>query len=169
MGTGKSTIGIQLAGSLDRSFKDLDSEIEEMAGMAIPDIFKKDGEEAFRKMEWKKLYELSQHYKGVLSLGGGTLQNQRVVDHLKLYGLLIFIETPMDEIIHRISEDKNRPMLLNEDSTEKDTTTLIKDMTALYKKRLPLYSQAQMSVRTSEFSSVEEIVNSLKDRIARYV
>ena len=169
MGTGKSSVGIQLAKALDQAFKDLDTEIIRKAELSIPEIFERQGEDVFRKLEWKTLYELTQNYKGVLSLGGGSLQSQNIVDHLKLYGLLIFIETPISEIVHRIGDDQNRPLLRNEDGSIKESAVLMQDLLALYEKRLPLYEQAQIKITTTDFSSIEEIVADLKERIARYV
>ena len=51
MGTGKSTIGRQLAQQLDYLFLDSDQVIEEKEGRSIPQIFSDQGDAAFRVME----------------------------------------------------------------------------------------------------------------------
>lgn len=53
MGTGKSTVGRELARLLGRKFIDIDSMLEKRLGMKIPEIFEKYGEDFFRKEEKK--------------------------------------------------------------------------------------------------------------------
>jgi shikimate kinase len=73
MGSGKSTIGLELALHLAYDFIDLDKFIEEKEGATIRDIFKFKGELYFRKLENSCLSEIySTKNNTVLSLGGGT-------------------------------------------------------------------------------------------------
>ncbi|HBQ60002.1 MAG TPA: chorismate mutase, partial [Balneolaceae bacterium] len=103
MASGKSTIGRQMAQELELPFYDLDDVIVEKEGRSINRIFEDDGEAYFREKEWQYLLELTQTTKGVISLGGGALQSQRVVDHLKIYGILVFIDTPFSAIVERVA------------------------------------------------------------------
>lgn len=132
MGSGKSTTGRILARKLDVSFQDLDEMIEKEEGMSIPEIFSTKGEPYFRELERKILISESQKSSGVMALGGGSLQNQRIVDHLKIYGWLIFLKVPLSVIYDRISGDKKRPMLSGENGLHK-LRLLLDERTGLYR------------------------------------
>lgn len=169
MGAGKSVIGKKLAKELELSFLDLDDKIEEQAGQSIPEIFEESGESAFRVAERRALLEVIRTYDGVVSLGGGSLQNQHMVDHVKLNGLLIFIETPISVILDRISQDDNRPLLLDEQGNPKSKKQLESELTALYEERLPLYEQAVIQIENDGSKSVEDIVEKLLKKIRNHV
>ncbi|MDX1585898.1 MAG: shikimate kinase [Balneolaceae bacterium] len=113
MGAGKSTVGRKLAERLERTFLDLDDYIEHKADKSIPEIFEEGGEKAFRKIERRCILEIIRTFEGIVALGGGSLHNQHMLDHIKLNGLLVFIETPISVILSRIEEDANRPFLLS--------------------------------------------------------
>ncbi|MDZ7659710.1 shikimate kinase [Fodinibius sp.] len=169
MGAGKSVIGRKLAKELELSFLDLDDKIEEQAGQSIPEIFEESGESAFRVAERRALQEVIKEFEGVVSLGGGSLQNQYIVDHLKLNGLLIFIEAPISVILDRISQDDNRPLLLDEHGNPKSKKKLENELTALYEERLPLYEQAVIQIQNDGKKSVEDIVEKLLKKIRNHV
>lgn len=169
MASGKSTIGRKIASALEWPFKDLDTEIEKHERKKVRDIFAEEGEESFRQKEWKYLLDLSREFKGVVSLGGGALQNQRIVDHLKVSGLLIFIDTPLEEIVNRVHGKTHRPIVFDEDGKIKSKETLFTELKALYSSRIELYEQAQIRIDTSKFSSAEAITEAAIDKIIRHV
>ena len=169
MGAGKSVIGRTLAEQLEVSFLDLDDKIEEQTGQAISEIFEESGESAFRVAERRALLEVIRKFEGVVSLGGGSLQNQYMVDHVKLNGLLIFIETPISVILDRISQDENRPLLLDEQGNPKSEEQLKKELTALYEERLPLYEQAVIRIKNDGKKSVTDSVKKLLKKIRNHV
>lgn len=169
MGAGKTTIGQQLADELELPFLDLDDKVEEQAGMAVPDIFRERGEAEFRTIERRALLEVAREFDGVVALGGGSLQNQHMLDHLKLNGLLVFIETPVSVILDRISGDENRPLLLDEDGNPKDREELRRYLTTLYEERRPLYEQAVIKVTDDGSTGKEQIVQKLLKKIKNHV
>lgn len=169
MGAGKSAIGKVLSERLEISFLDLDDYIEEEAGKEIPRIFNENGESTFREIERKCLLEVIKKFEGVVALGGGSLQNQHMVDHIKLNGLLIFIDTPFSIIFNRISRDSNRPLLLNEEGSVKEKEILKKELSALYEQRLPYYQQAELRISNSKQQTVESMVDSLIKKIKYHV
>lgn len=169
MGAGKSVIGQKLAERLERPFLDLDDKIEEKAGKSIPEIFEMMGEAEFRVMERKAILEVIREFKGVAALGGGSIQNQHLLDHIKLNGLLIFIETPVSVILDRISKDENRPLLLDEHGNPKDRERLRKDLTSLYEERLPLYEQAVLTLKNNGSQSPKQLVETLLKKIKNHV
>jgi len=145
MGSGKSTIGEILATKTGSPFKDLDSLIVEEAGMSIPKMFDQKGEGWFRRLEREILVRESQNFKGVMALGGGSLQNQQIVDHLKIYGWLIFLRVPKSVILSRVAGDQNRPKLSTWKESTEDPSNKI---STLIKQRLPFYSQAHITIDT---------------------
>lgn len=159
MGSGKSTVGQTLAVELNVTFQDLDDLIEEEAGMVIPEIFTKKGEPAFRELERKILIAESQKTDGVLALGGGSLQNQRIVDHLKIYGWLIFLEVPLSVIYDRISGDQNRPML--------DGSNGFHKLETLLNERRPLYRQAHITIQAGS-DTPEDLTQKIIKKLTMY-
>lgn len=162
MGSGKSTVGKTLAKLLGTTFTDLDSLIEEQLDMTIPEIFEKLGEDAFRKTERDLLLQISRASNGVVALGGGSLQNQHTVDHIKLNGRLVFLKTSRSTLVKRLQNRSGRPMLKSAGS-EKITERIDQ----LMKQRLPYYSQAHITIETENLSK-EEIAKTIITQLANY-
>ncbi|MEX0843761.1 MAG: shikimate kinase [Balneolaceae bacterium] len=169
MASGKSTVGKEIAKKLKWDFRDLDTEIEQREGKKIRDIFNEEGEKYFREKEREYLMELSKEFRGILSLGGGALQDQYVVDQLKMNGLLLFIDAPLDEIVERVYRSNNRPILFDKAGKIKSKETLFKELKALYSARIKFYKQAQVSIKTPLFTSVDEMTEAAIEKISRYV
>jgi len=168
MGAGKTTIGRPLAEHMDTPFWDLDTLIVEEAGKPISHIFEDSGEGGFRQLERKTLLEQASERRGVIALGGGSLQNQQVLDYLKDDGILVFIKVPITLIIERISGDISRPMLLDEQGNPKEHEQLYNDMQVLYEERLPLYSQAHITLKVTDENSPQELAEKLIPQIQSY-
>jgi len=160
MGAGKSTIGKKLAEELNVPFMDLDDLIEKSEGMSIPEIFNQKGEKTFRKIERKQTINIAGNAKGIISLGGGTLQNQQIVDHLKIHGWLIFIDTPKKKILQRLQHSEGRPML----ESDKEISNRIN---SLFDERMKYYEQAHFTVKTDE-KSVDETITEIIKRLQIY-
>ena len=92
MGSGKTTVGRLLAGCLRRPFADTDALIEEREGRSIPDIFARDGEDAFRAMELKLSRELSGQSGLVIACGGGLPMREEAIAALKQNGLVFWLD-----------------------------------------------------------------------------
>lgn len=158
MGSGKSTIGRLLARKTGLPFRDLDQLLEAAEGRSIPDIFKNSGEDYFRKTEALLLTKHSDMENGILALGGGSLQNQKLVDHVKKRGCLVYLETSAGELCKRLKKSTHRPMLAGD--LEKRVETLLKQ-------RRPFYEQAHIIVKTGGRSK-NEIVNELINHLKTY-
>ncbi|TYP94927.1 shikimate kinase [Fodinibius salinus] len=169
MGAGKSTVGRLLAEELEQSFVDLDDKIEEQDGRTIPAIFEESREAAFRRIERGALMEVVRNFEGIVALGGGSLQNQHIVDHLKLNGLLIFIKTPISVILRRISDDEHRPLLTDDDGRPKDKKTLREELQKKYDQRAPLYKQAVITIEDNGNCTPQVLAKKLVKKIRNHV
>ena len=169
MGAGKSAIGSRLAQKLQLPFHDLDKYISNREEACIPDIFERYGEQYFREKEKEYLLELTNSFKGVISLGGGALQNQHVVDHLKIHGLLIFIEAPLGEVLDRVLGNPKRPIVRNAEGEIKSRETLKIELETLYSSRIEFYKQAEVKIINSGSDSKEIVVDRLIDKIKKHV
>ncbi len=98
-GSGKSTIGALLSKELSRSFVDTDELIEEKAGITIPDIFSKFGEEYFRKLESEVIAETSKKTGLVVATGGGAVLKKENVKNLSQNGKIFFLDRPLEQIV----------------------------------------------------------------------
>ena len=141
MGSGKTTVGRLLAQQLGWMFVDLDTKIEERAGLGIPQIFERQGESAFRELEYDVLKRslgqiAAQKKPAVVALGGGTITRPSSLDLLRESGgLLVWLDCPVEELLSRCATVTNRPLFRDEAGFR-----------ALYAQRRPLYEQADYRV-----------------------
>ncbi len=133
MGSGKTTIGRQLARQLNLEFFDSDHEIENRTGANIPLIFELEGEQGFRKRETAMLDELSQKQNIVLATGGGAVLTAENRNILRQRGHVIYLLASIEQLWERTRLDKNRPLLQTENPREK--------ITSLLELRDPLYRE----------------------------
>ena len=111
MGVGKSTIGKALSYQLDRPFLDVDKEIERRSERTIPEIFSELGEVWFREIEAEIMAELSNTEGFVISSGGGALLASKTQKLATEKCIVIVLDAQPDELISRISTNKERPIL----------------------------------------------------------
>jgi shikimate kinase len=158
MGTGKTTIGRQLAKSLKLSFADSDHEIESRTGANIPWIFDIEGEKGFRKRERAIIDELTQQQGIVLATGGGAVLDKRNRANLAERGMVIYLYTSIEHLLKRTAKDRNRPLLQTENPRAR--------LEALFDERDPLYREiADLIVETDNRniqSTVRAILNGIK-------
>lgn len=147
-GAGKSTVGRELAGRLGWDLFDMDTEIERREGRSIPDIFRDDGEPAFRAIERKVLHDALATEHTVISTGGGAVIGDEVWgdDWLGDAGTLtVLLDAPAAELHARLvaqQEDDpsgaTRPMLEGDDPRGK--------IERLKQQREPWYQRAQVTI-----------------------
>lgn len=113
MGCGKTTLGRDLALLMDRRFIDLDEASERAAGMPIHEIFRQQGEEAFRTTEKKVLGDVLRNAApAVVALGGGTACDEDNLGLLLENGLLVYIRIPILTLAERLAPaTATRPLL----------------------------------------------------------
>ena len=97
-GCGKSTIGAALAKRLNKTFVDLDEEIERRTGNNIPDIFAHEGEEAFRRYEAKTLADIGKRTGQVIACGGGIIKTPANVHAMRQNGCVLWVQRPLGKL-----------------------------------------------------------------------
>jgi shikimate kinase len=135
MGTGKTEAGRALALRLDVPFIDTDARIEEKAQCTVSEIFARDGEPAFRKLERELVHSLSVGTGAVIATGGGTITDERNRAHLEALGTLVLLDADPGAIANRILGDPSRPML-ESGADERDR------IHSLYMERKPVSADA---------------------------
>lgn len=169
MGAGKSALGYRLASIFRRRFIDLDAFIEQKEGKKIPDIFKKQGEAYFRKMERECILEiLAWKDPIILSLGGGSLQDETHLNFIKNHCLLVYINIDRDVLLERLLNDKKRPMLRNNDGSLKSESELKKHVDDMLNERESLYLKSHINFKGQKLKSVVESAQILHDVILEY-
>ncbi|RJQ54533.1 MAG: 3-dehydroquinate synthase [Nitrospiraceae bacterium] len=157
MGTGKTSVGRELCRKLGYQFIDTDTLIEEREGTPVSLIFKKKGEDYFRKLEQAVIEEVSHLKNVVIATGGGVIKNRKNVDNLGRRGIIIWLKAEPAIILKRVmTEGGKRPLLEVEEP--------LKEINKLLTERLPLYGQADASVDTNYITpeeAAQEIVEML--------
>ena len=95
-GCGKSTVGEALARVLGKTYVDLDELVEQRAGMPIPDIFAREGEDAFRRYEAAALADVSREHGQVIACGGGIIKTPGAARRLRQNGPVIWVRRPVE-------------------------------------------------------------------------
>jgi len=111
MATGKTTVGRVVAERLERKFLDLDQLIEEGAGMKIPDLFRTQGEPAFRKAEAAALGNALKMDGVVLATGGGAACREDNLQAMLAAGYVVALSAPPAEVLKRTGGASGRPLL----------------------------------------------------------
>lgn len=140
-GTGKSTVGALVAQRLGFRFVDLDAEIEREVGRPVPEIFRAEGEEAFRRYEAEALRRLGTQRGLVVATGGGVVlrpENRRLMAET---GLVVCLEARPETIAGRLAGlAPTRPLLAGPDPAAR--------IAGLKEYRQPFYATADWVVQT---------------------
>ena len=138
MVSGKTSTGRPLAERLGYGFVDADAVIEQAAGCSIPEIFERDGEEGFRKLESQVLSAISQRHSLVVATGGGVVTQPENWGLLHS-GIVIWLDVVSDQLLQRLKADSTVRPLLQTADPEAALNTLLNE-------RRPLYAEADLTV-----------------------
>lgn len=154
-GSGKTTLGTELAEILGYGYIDSDSVIVAREGKRLNEIIAEEGREGFLDVEAKVNSELCAD-RCVIATGGSVIYRDSAMQKLKELGKIVYLKLPYEVIERRLGDLKKRGVALKEGFTLKD----------LYDERTPLYEKyAEITVELwggSVTESVEEIVRALK-------
>jgi shikimate kinase len=110
MGSGKTTVGKQLAKELNMTFLDMDEKIQQDIKKSIQEIFQQKGEPFFRAEEQLLSEKISVETNLVVATGGGVILKQENMDNLSRNGIILFLKCDFDVVVHRIKNEKYRPL-----------------------------------------------------------
>ena len=151
-GSGKTTVGRQLAQRAGVPFVDLDHRLEHVLGMTIRQFFETEGEARFRERESEVLADVAATPGGlVLSTGGGAVLREANRTALRAFGAVVYLRAAPEEIFKRVRYDRPRPLLQGGNPMDKLRT--------LYAQRDSLYRQAAHYIIETGRPTVHTLVN----------
>jgi shikimate kinase len=163
MGSGKSTIGRELAERLGLKFYDLDILIEERAKKSIAQIFEEDGASIFRAIEAEVLKDISKLSYCVVALGGGTIMDFENLILTQQTGFLICLSASTEETWNRVSETERRILLEGKRLRNTDKVTsndIAQRIEQLKQIREPFYDESDIFIDTTNLT-VDEVVSEI--------
>ena len=149
MGSGKTVVGKALAKTLNHEFVDTDELVEERESRSISEIFARDGEDRFRKLEREVLETLTGRERLVIATGGGLFLSPAARRFIRQTGASVWLDTPI-EIIWKRSRDQGGRPLFGE----------LPELKALLEKRRPGYEEADHHVDVRD-RPVADVVNEI--------
>ncbi|MCI8893327.1 MAG: shikimate kinase [Lachnospiraceae bacterium] len=159
MGTGKTTVSRQLGRRMKRLEVDLDLEIETRTGRTIPDIFEKEGEAYFRRLETKVIREYENKQGYVVSCGGGAPLLAENVESMRKGGVIVLLTASAHTVYQRVQGSKSRP-LLNRNMKEE----YIREM---MEAREPYYRRAAQITVATDDKSPEELAAMIAEAVEK--
>jgi shikimate kinase len=150
-GSGKSTIGRQLARRLGLVSIDTDHVIEQRLGCSIREYFEREGEASFRDVEQTVIDDVTQSHNGIISTGGGSVLRLANREHLHSRSHVVYLRSSPEEIFRRLRHDMQRPLLQVD-----DPLTRLRDLYAI---RDPLYRETAHFVVETGRPSVANLLN----------
>ncbi|GIK79805.1 MAG: shikimate kinase [Pseudorhodoplanes sp.] len=160
MGAGKSSVGRKLAVRLGLPFVDADSEIEQAAGMSIPDIFEIHGEAEFRAGEARVIARLLEGGPQVLATGGGAYMNVATRALIREKGISVWLRADFEVLLRRIRRRNDRPMLKTADPAA--------TLRQLIDVRYPVYTEADITIESRDVLH-DVIVGEIVERLCEIV
>ncbi len=153
-GSGKTTLGKQLAKALGYTFWDLDWAIEKSEGRTVPEIFEKNGESYFREIERLELHKTIELDNVIIATGGGAPCFFDNIDFIKKAGISIYLDVSVEALYHRLHGvgTSKRPLL-----NGKTEEQLVEDLTNRKNHRQIFYTQAN-HVITSDVIHVNDLL-----------
>ena len=156
-GSGKTTIGEELASHLMVDFVDLDAEIEKAEQMSIAEIFSRHGEEYFRVVEARLLTEwAARPVPFVMATGGGAPCFHKGMETINHHGISIFLNFPVPVLIERVRKNQERPLLLSTDDVD-----LKQKLERMLQSRIDCYRKARIVL---ENPTLENVLKSIQPK-----
>jgi len=158
MGSGKSSVGRELARRFGAPFVDVDERIASAAGCTIRDLFAREGEPAFREREKAALREVLSVEGSVIATGGGAFADGENRALLRSYAPVVYLEAAVETLLERLAGDLGRPLLRGGEREE-----VVRE---LLSRRVHGYRTADVAVRT-DGRTVEEVAGQVAEWIGR--
>lgn len=124
MGSGKTSTARELSALLRMPLIDLDAELEKKNGKKIAEIFREKGEDWFRDAETTVLTGYQANASAVFATGGGVVVRNENRDWMRACGMVVYLETDLEDLWKRVSKETGRPLLEDFDPKQKLMTIL---------------------------------------------
>jgi shikimate kinase len=149
MGSGKTTIGKELAAKFSLAFRDTDEMIVAQSGREISDIFIEDGEDEFRALEKIILRTAFLEDETVLSLGGGACLSTDAQSALRASGsFVVYLKISLSQVSSRVGFNQGRPLLMGNPRAQWQN---------LMNERAPIYEAIATYICEVDSKTVDEI------------
>lgn len=168
MASGKTATAKAMGAIIHSDYVDLDVEIERREGASIPEIFKEHGEEYFRHLERKTVMQVIHESPKIISLGGGALQNQEILDGIKEQSILVFLRPDFELIFKRLITNKKRPLIAREWAETRNPEIVKERIKNVYLTRLPLYEQAHITQPVESDWSPYQVASMVFDQVSQF-
>ena len=152
--SGKSTIGVLLAKTLGMDFVDTDLLIQRSEGALLQDIITKKGIDEFIQIEQDIITKLD-CAKCVIATGGSAVYGEKAMEHLKLNGIVVYLEASYEEVKRRLTNIKSRGIVFGKGQ----------DLYSLYNERIPLYKKYADITIECDGKSIEDLVCLIRDEV----
>ena len=160
IGSGKTTIGQQLAHDLELDFYDLDQEMNRILGHSFHKLVTEEGWVAFRELEYSICKRFAGLENSIICLGGGTVRYEWNMDLLRGSGLVILLTATLEELIRRVKlADRPRVNI---------GTSVEEDIRLIWQKSRDKYYNAADVVYATDQKRIEDEVRELKQIISDY-
>ena len=164
MGSGKTTVGRQLALALGLQFYDLDWYIEERYHKRIPQIFAEVGEEGFRDLERRMLHEVAEFENVVVSCGGGTPCFYDNMEYMNQQAETIYLKARPDVLAMHLKMGRTERPLIKGKSPEELEQYILTSL----EQREPFYSKAKHTLDVSlldNYAKIQTSVQLIRDEL----
>lgn len=111
MGSGKSTVAPLLARLIGYECLDIDAGIEAATGRTVGEIFARDGEAEFRRLERAALFATAERRSIVVAAGGGAFASEESCAFARSAGALVYLRVGVETLVRRLASMRDRPML----------------------------------------------------------
>ncbi|HEY9062146.1 MAG TPA: shikimate kinase [Pseudobacteroides sp.] len=149
-GSGKSTIGVLLAKTINKPFIDTDLLIQQKENDYLQNIIKRKGIHGFLSLEESIILE-TDFKNHVIATGGSVVYSERSMTHLKKDGIVVYFDLPLEIIEKRIKNIKTRGIAMGPDQS----------LESLYCTRKPLYEKySDLTIKCCD-KDIEDIISEI--------
>lgn len=132
MGSGKSTIGSQVADRLGFDFVDTDDLVAAVTESTIPELWNSQGEDTFRRLESQMIASAAAGQPVVVATGGGVVLDDANIVAMRDSGLVVWLKASPEVLVERIGRDSSRPLLADADDPVEALCSLLEKREARY-------------------------------------
>lgn len=153
MGAGKTTIGELVAERLGMAYIDNDLQVEHVTGRTVAEIWRDEGEDAFRRHESAALRAAIQSpAPSVIAVAGGAVLDPANRKHIESAGTVVWLRAEVETLARQVrnDDDGHRPLL--------DGPIGLEDvLTRVQEERRPIYTELADVIVDVDDLTVEEV------------